>query len=209
MDHSSAQKMDHGTLEDHVTYDEEFRLAIRAIPIREITLHVWDIAKSRGSHVMPVGRPPMNRRELLQYLGVIADFKRTTKYKTLTYDTLEALAKSATAWNWDANACPLQCRGTAIPTEKRKAVEDISGCRTGSSRQSPDSRKQLSTTDHKESTIQWQKSISRRAADCNAAFPESSRGQAGQSGCRSWRERMRCEGHDRHNSNRRAANWRT
>jgi hypothetical protein len=35
-------------------------------------------------------------------LGVIADFKRTTKYET--YDTLEALAKSATAWNWDANA---------------------------------------------------------------------------------------------------------
>jgi hypothetical protein len=52
---------------------------------------------------MPVGRPPLNRRELLQYLGVIADFKRITKYETPTYDTLEALAKSATAWDWDAN----------------------------------------------------------------------------------------------------------
>jgi hypothetical protein len=79
-------------------------LTIRAIPIREITLPVWEIAKSRGSHVVPVGRPPLNRRELLQYLGVIADFKRTTKYETPSYDSLEALAKSATTWNWDANA---------------------------------------------------------------------------------------------------------
>ena len=71
MDHSSAQKMDHGTLQDQVTYDEEFRLAIQAISIREITLHVWEIAKSRGSHVTPVGQLPLNQRELLQYLGVI------------------------------------------------------------------------------------------------------------------------------------------
>jgi hypothetical protein len=104
VDHSSVQKMDPSSLLDQVTYDDEFRSAIRAIPIREITLPVWEIAKSRGSHVVPVGRPPLNRRELLQYLGVIADFKRTTKYETPSYDTLEALAKSATAWNWDANA---------------------------------------------------------------------------------------------------------
>jgi hypothetical protein len=96
--------MDPSSLLDQVTYDDEFRSAIRAIPIREITLPVWEIAKSTGSHVVPVGRPPLNRRELLQYLGVIADFKRTTKYETPSYDTLEALAKSATAWNWDANA---------------------------------------------------------------------------------------------------------
>jgi hypothetical protein len=57
--------MDHGTLQDQVTYDEEFRLAIQAIPIREITLHVWEIAKTRGSHVMPIGRLPLNWRELL------------------------------------------------------------------------------------------------------------------------------------------------
>jgi hypothetical protein len=55
MDHSSVQKMDHSSLQDQVTYDDEFRLAIRAIPIREITLHVWEIAKSRDNHVMPVG----------------------------------------------------------------------------------------------------------------------------------------------------------
>jgi hypothetical protein len=96
--------MDPSSLLDQVTYDDEFRSAIRAIPIREITLPIWEIAKSTGSHVVPVGRPPLNRRELLQYLGVIADFKRTTKYETPRYDTLEALAKSATAWNWDANA---------------------------------------------------------------------------------------------------------
>jgi hypothetical protein len=103
MDPSTVQKMDPSSLQDQVTYDDDFRLAIRVIPIREITLPVWEIAKSRGSHVVPVGRPPLNRRELLQYLGVIADFKRTTKYETSSYDTLEALAKSATAWNWDAN----------------------------------------------------------------------------------------------------------
>jgi hypothetical protein len=95
--------MDPSSLQDQVTYDDEFRSAIRAIPIREITLPVWEIAKSRGSHVVPVGRPPLSRLELLQYLGVIADFKRTMKYETPSYDTLEALAKSATAWNWDAN----------------------------------------------------------------------------------------------------------
>jgi hypothetical protein len=52
---------------------------------------------------VPVGQPPLNRRKLLQYLGVIADFKRTTKYETPSYDTLKALAKSTTTWNWDAN----------------------------------------------------------------------------------------------------------
>jgi hypothetical protein len=104
VDHSSVQKMDPSSLQDQVTYDDEFRLAIRAIPIREITLPVWEIAKSRGSHIVPVGRPPLNRRELLQYLGIIADFKRTTKYETPSYDILEVLAKSLTAWNWDANA---------------------------------------------------------------------------------------------------------
>jgi hypothetical protein len=51
--------MDPSSLQDQVTYDDEFRLAIRAIPIREITLHVWEIAKSIGSHVVPVGRPPL------------------------------------------------------------------------------------------------------------------------------------------------------
>jgi hypothetical protein len=65
VDHSSVQNMDPSSLQDQVTYDDDFRLAIRAIPIREITLHVWEIAKSRGSHVVPVGRPPLNRRELL------------------------------------------------------------------------------------------------------------------------------------------------
>jgi hypothetical protein len=36
-------------------------------------------------------------------LRIIADFKRTTKYETLSYDTLEALEKSSSAWNWGAN----------------------------------------------------------------------------------------------------------
>jgi hypothetical protein len=37
-------------------------------------------------------------------LGIIADFKKTTKYETPSYDTLEALTKSTTAWNRDGNA---------------------------------------------------------------------------------------------------------
>jgi hypothetical protein len=45
MDHSSSQKMDHNSFQEQITFDEEFRMAIRAIPIREIRLHVWEIAK--------------------------------------------------------------------------------------------------------------------------------------------------------------------
>jgi hypothetical protein len=40
MDHSSPQKMDHTSLQEQVTYDDKFTMAIRAIPIRKITLHV-------------------------------------------------------------------------------------------------------------------------------------------------------------------------
>ena len=94
--------MDHGREHEQETHEQEFRLAIRAIPISETRLLIWEIAKT--CHVMPVGRPPLNRQELQQYLGVIADFKRTTEFETPSYDTLEALATSAIAWNWDANA---------------------------------------------------------------------------------------------------------
>ena len=94
--------MDHRRVHEQETHDQEFRLAIRAIPMSETRLPLWEIAKS--CHVMPVGRAPLNRQELQQYLGVIADFKRTTEFETLSYHTLEALATSTTAWNWDANA---------------------------------------------------------------------------------------------------------
>jgi outer membrane translocation and assembly module TamA len=60
------------------------------------------MAKSRGNKIELVGRPPLHQRELQQYLRVIAHFKRTTKYETSSYDTLEGLAKIGTAWNWDA-----------------------------------------------------------------------------------------------------------
>ena len=53
---------------------------------------------------MPVGRSPLHREELQQYLGVIADFKRTTEFETPSYNTLQALATSTIAWNWDATA---------------------------------------------------------------------------------------------------------
>lgn len=94
--------MDQRRVQQQKNYDQEFRQAIRASPISEITLPIWELAKS--CHVMPVGRPPLNRRELLHYLAVIADFKIATQYKTPTYKTLEALATSAASWNWDSNA---------------------------------------------------------------------------------------------------------
>src|SRR5450759_1397112 len=94
--------MDQSRVQKQGTYDQELRQAIRASPINEIMLPIWELAKS--CHVMPVGRAPLNRRELKQYLAVIADFKIATQYKTPKHDTLEALATSATAWNWDSNA---------------------------------------------------------------------------------------------------------
>jgi hypothetical protein len=104
IDYNSSQKMDHNSYQEQITLDEEFRMAIWAIPIQEIRLLVWKIAQSRGSKVVSVGWLSLYRRELLQYLRVIADFKRTTKYETPSYDTLEALAKSATTWNWNASS---------------------------------------------------------------------------------------------------------
>ena len=52
---------------------------------------------------MPIGRVPLKRHELLQYLGVIADFKIVIQNKTPKYETLEVVVTSATAWNWDSN----------------------------------------------------------------------------------------------------------
>jgi hypothetical protein len=56
--------------------------------------------KDRCSKIVPIGRSPLYSTGAI----VIADFKRTTKYETPSYDTLEALAKSATTWNWNASS---------------------------------------------------------------------------------------------------------
>jgi hypothetical protein len=137
-----------------------------------------------------VGQPPLNQQELLQYLRVIVDFKRTTKYETLSYVTLEALAKSAWPWNWDATAqremlvlsnvvrLLFPPRGGEVQKTFSGGIEDMFGWHRGSSRRSLPSPQRLYTTEEKESAIHYQKSINRQAADFNAAFPESSRNHA-------------------------------
>jgi hypothetical protein len=52
-----------------VICDQEFRLAIQEIPVQELHLPLWDIAKAERRVVQQMKRPPKDRKELARYRG--------------------------------------------------------------------------------------------------------------------------------------------
>jgi hypothetical protein len=48
--------------------------AIQAMPVEELQLPLWDIAKAEGRIVQQVKRPPRDRKEIERYLRIVDDF---------------------------------------------------------------------------------------------------------------------------------------
>jgi hypothetical protein len=81
--------------------DQEFRRAIQAMPIRELQLRLWDIAKAEGRILQQVKRPPRDRMELERYLRIADDFVESQRYVTLGLTTVRCLAAGVIPWAWD------------------------------------------------------------------------------------------------------------
>jgi hypothetical protein len=75
-----------------IIYDQEFKRAIQAMPVRELQLTLWDIVKAERRVVQQMKRPPRDRKELERYLKIADDFAESHYYKTLSSTTLRCLA---------------------------------------------------------------------------------------------------------------------
>jgi hypothetical protein len=81
--------------------DHEFKRAIQAMPVEELQLPLWDIAKAEGRVVQQVKRPPRDRKELERYLRIADDFVDSHCYEMLSATTLHCLAADVIPWAWD------------------------------------------------------------------------------------------------------------
>jgi hypothetical protein len=54
--------------------NHEFKRAIQAMPVEELQIPLWDIAKAEGRIVQQVKRPPRDRKEIERYLRIVDDF---------------------------------------------------------------------------------------------------------------------------------------
>jgi hypothetical protein len=81
--------------------EQEFRRAIQAMPVRELELPLWDIAKAEGRVLQQVKRPPRDRMELERYLRIADDFAESQRYETLDSTILRCLAAGVIPWAWD------------------------------------------------------------------------------------------------------------
>jgi hypothetical protein len=62
-------------------YDQEFRRAIQAMPVRELELPLWDTAKAEVRVLQQAKRPPRDRMELERYLRIADDFPKSQCYE--------------------------------------------------------------------------------------------------------------------------------
>jgi hypothetical protein len=81
--------------------EQEFRRAIQAMPVEELQLPLWDIAKVEGRVMQQVKHPPRDRKELERYLRIADDFADIHLYETLSATTLRCLAPDVIPWAWD------------------------------------------------------------------------------------------------------------
>ena len=81
--------------------EEHFRRAIRAMPVRELQLPLWDTAKAEGRILQQVKRPPRDRMELESYLRIADEFAERQDCETLESTTLRLLAAGFIPWAWD------------------------------------------------------------------------------------------------------------
>jgi hypothetical protein len=78
--------------------NQEFRRAIKAMPVRELELLLWDTAKAEGRVLQQVKCPPKDRMELER---IADDFAESQRYETLDSTTLHYLAAGVIPWAWD------------------------------------------------------------------------------------------------------------
>jgi hypothetical protein len=80
--------------------EQEFRRAIQAMPIEELQLPLWDIAKAEGRVMQQVKHPPRDRKELERYLRIADDFADSHRYEPLSATILRCLAAGVIPWAW-------------------------------------------------------------------------------------------------------------
>jgi hypothetical protein len=71
------------------------------MPVRELELPLWDIAKAEGRVLQQVKRRPRDRMELERYLRIADDFVENQCYESLESTTLRCLAAGVIPWAWD------------------------------------------------------------------------------------------------------------
>jgi hypothetical protein len=80
--------MDCKGIDGELTCEDEFRLVIQGIPLRELRLLLWNIAITEGRIVQPLKRLPVDIAKLVRYLRIMDDFAKRHEYKTTSMLTL-------------------------------------------------------------------------------------------------------------------------
>jgi hypothetical protein len=114
--------------------------------------------KDRCSKIVPIGRSPLYSTGAIVILESHCRFQEDYEIRDPELRHSGGAGKVSNHLELEcqlaeADACPLECSRTAIPTQRRRAVEDISGMAIGSLRRLPARRQGHSTTEEKESSI--------------------------------------------------------
>jgi hypothetical protein len=112
--------------------------AIQAMPVEELQLPLWNIAKAKGRVLQHVKRPPRDRKELETYLRIADDFTESHGYEMLSSTTIHYLAANVIPWAWDQVAHgKLLVLSNAVGTYFPQAVEVPTTLSSASSRAVP------------------------------------------------------------------------
>jgi hypothetical protein len=108
------------------------------MPVEELQLPLWDIAKAQGRVLQQVKQTTRDRKELETYLRIADDFADSHGYDTLSSTTLRCLAASVIPWAWDQVAHgEFLVFSNAVGTYFPKPVEVPTALSSASSRATP------------------------------------------------------------------------